>query len=66
MLRLGLCCAFLEQPIKFRTTTASSIGKLTRRQALSKLSELCQNNGVCAAVENRGAGRSKNVAPEER
>jgi UV DNA damage endonuclease len=46
MLRLGLCCTFLEQPIKFRTTTASSIEKSTRRQALSKLSTLCQSNGV--------------------
>jgi UV DNA damage endonuclease len=44
MFRLGLCCAFLEQPIKFRTTTASSIEKLPRKQALSKLSELCQSN----------------------
>jgi UV DNA damage endonuclease len=46
MLRLGLCCVFLEQPIKFRTATASSIKRLTRRQALSRLSELCQANGV--------------------
>lgn len=43
-LRLGLCCLFKEQPIRFRTTTASGIGKLPRSQALSKLSELCQGN----------------------
>ncbi len=28
-LRLGLCCMFRDQPIKFVTTTATAIGKLT-------------------------------------
>ena len=43
-LRLGLCCAFREQQIKFSTTTATSIGKLSRQEGLAKLSRLCLAN----------------------
>ena len=28
MIRLGLCCIFRDQPIKFVTTTATAIGKM--------------------------------------
>lgn len=44
MIRLGLCCAFRDAPIKFSTTTATSISKLKRRDALLKLSKLCLAN----------------------
>ena len=44
MLRLGLCCKFLEEPIKFRTTTAKSMGRLIRSEQLQKLSRLCLAN----------------------
>ncbi len=44
MIRLGLCCMFREQPIKFVTTTATSLGKLKRSDALKKLSRLCLAN----------------------
>lgn len=44
MLRLGLCCAFRDQPVKFATTTATSLGKLRRPDALKKLSRLCLAN----------------------
>ena len=30
-LRLGLCCQFVDEPIRFRTTTAAACLKLTRR-----------------------------------
>lgn len=43
-LRLGLCCIFLEQPIKFRNTTVTAIGKMDRAAALAKLSALCMTN----------------------
>ena len=43
-LRLGLCCKFRDQPIKFVTTTATAIGKMDRRDALAKLSRLCLEN----------------------
>ena len=44
MIRLGLCCMFLGQPIKFVTTTATAIGKMKRPDALAKLSRLCKEN----------------------
>ena len=44
MTRLGLCCLFRDQPIKFVTTTATAIGKMKRPDALKKLSRLCLEN----------------------
>ena len=44
MIRLGLCCLFRDQPIKFVTTTATAIGKMKRPDALAKLSRLCLEN----------------------
>ncbi|MDD3147517.1 MAG: UV DNA damage repair endonuclease UvsE [Candidatus Riflebacteria bacterium] len=43
-LRFGLCCLFIEQPIKFRTTTATSLLKKSHEERLQKLSELCLEN----------------------
>lgn len=44
MIRFGLCCMFKQAPIKFRTTTATALMKLSRSQALGKLAELCLFN----------------------
>ncbi|MDA3926712.1 MAG: UV DNA damage repair endonuclease UvsE [Kiritimatiellae bacterium] len=44
MIRLGLCCLFKEEPIKFRTTTAKYSGRLTTAERDKKLSELCLHN----------------------
>lgn len=43
-MRLGLCCQFAEQPIKFRTTTVAACARLSRAAGLQKLSELCLQN----------------------
>ncbi len=43
-IRLGLCCMFRDQPIKFVTTTATAIGKMKRPDAVAKLSRLCLAN----------------------
>ena len=43
-LRLGLCCAFRDQPIKFSTTTATAISRLPRDDGLAKLSRLTSAN----------------------
>ncbi|MCC7423427.1 MAG: UV DNA damage repair endonuclease UvsE [Planctomycetaceae bacterium] len=45
-LRLGLCCQFSEQPIAFRTTTATSLLRLSREDRLRKLSNLCLANAA--------------------
>jgi UV DNA damage endonuclease len=44
MIRLGLCCLFRDQPIKFAGTTATAIGKMPRADALNKLSRLALAN----------------------
>ncbi len=43
-LRLGLCCQFIEHPVKFRTTTAASVGRLDAQERLTRLSQLCFEN----------------------
>lgn len=50
--RLGLCCTFCDEPIRFRTTTVTAVKRLERSAALAKLAELCQANAeaLLAAV----------------
>jgi UV DNA damage endonuclease len=43
-LRLGLCCLFAQEPIRFRTTTATAMLRLEKRARLARLSELCLVN----------------------
>ena len=43
-LRLGLCCLFAEEPIRFRTTTATAMLRLSREDRLARLAELCRIN----------------------
>lgn len=50
MIRLGLCCMFRDQPIKFVTTTATAINKMKRPDALAKLSRLCLENADALLV----------------
>ena len=44
MIRLGLCCTFRDEPIKFANTTATAIGRMDRQEALAKLARLCAAN----------------------
>src|SRR5512139_2814396 len=44
-LRLGLCCQFVNQPIRFRTTTAAALVRLPRKAQLVRLAGLCLENG---------------------
>jgi UV DNA damage endonuclease len=46
MLRLGLCCVFQQHPVKFRTTTALAVSRLSREEALAKLARLCDTNAA--------------------
>jgi UV DNA damage endonuclease len=52
-LRLGLCCQFVEQPIKFGTTTATSLLRLKPRDRRRKLSRLCLANAESLAAALR-------------
>ena len=46
MIRLGLCCIFRDAPIKFRTTTATAIRRLSRAEGWKKLAALCAANAA--------------------
>ncbi len=43
-LRLGLCCQFAKEPIKFRTTTVTAMLRLDKKARLARLAELCRAN----------------------
>lgn len=43
-IRLGLCCQFAEQPIRFRTTTATNLMRLKPAERRRKLSHICLGN----------------------
>lgn len=45
-MRLGLCCIFHSEPIKFRTTTAAHITRLPSKKRAQKLAELCMHNAL--------------------
>ena len=66
MIRLGLCCIFRDEPIKFRTTTATAIKRLPRRDGRKKLAGLCAENAVAlmSALQFCAAnGRSTVIEP---
>lgn len=44
MLRLGLCCVFNTQPIKFKKTTIKCISTMSRDEGLHKISKLIDQN----------------------
>jgi len=44
MIRLGLCCIFHKEPIKFRRTTAKYLQAFSRNQQLKYLAEICRHN----------------------
>ncbi len=52
-MRLGLCCLFVEEAIRFRTTTATAQAKLSRKNRTTKLRELAAHNAASlyAAIE---------------
>ncbi len=44
MIRLGLCCIFKNEPIKFRIVTAKRLAAFEREEQLKMLGELCLHN----------------------
>lgn len=44
MMRLGLCCKFAEEPIKFYTTTARYVSGRSPSERTAKISKLCLQN----------------------
>jgi UV DNA damage endonuclease len=52
-MRLGLCCAFHVEPIRFRTTTATALARLPRAARVTRLREIASHNAAAlrAAIE---------------
>jgi UV DNA damage endonuclease len=44
MIRLGLCCLFVDQPIRFRTLTAKALEPYPRPEQLERISTVCRSN----------------------
>lgn len=44
MIRLGLCCIFTEEPIRFRAITVQTLRKLPRPEQLGRVSDICLKN----------------------
>lgn len=44
LLRPGLCCQFVREPIKFRTTTATALLRLNKKRRLERIAALCRHN----------------------
>jgi len=44
MIRFGLCCIFLKEPIKFRRATAKYMLKLDRQAQLKHIAAICRHN----------------------
>lgn len=53
LLRLGLCCKFIEEPIKFRSATAAHLLKFDRAEQLVRIGEIAAHNAatLLAALE---------------
>ncbi|MBP7274689.1 MAG: UV DNA damage repair endonuclease UvsE, partial [Kiritimatiellae bacterium] len=43
-IRLGLCCQFRDEPIRFRAATATALLRWPRKERLRRLAELCAAN----------------------
>ena len=61
MIRFGLCCLFINEPVRFRTFTATSILKMEKRERIRKTSAICLENCenlqlALRAVDRMGIG----------
>ena len=43
-MRFGLCCIFMNEPIRFRTTTARTLTPLSRSEQRERISAICLDN----------------------
>jgi UV DNA damage endonuclease len=66
--RLGLCCIFRDEPIRFRTTTAKYLLRFDRREQLRKISGLCLQNSqslleALRFLQHKGIGAFRISSP---
>jgi UV DNA damage endonuclease len=68
MIRLGLCCIFREEPIRFRAITVQTLRKLPRAAQLARVSEICLENSksllaALAFAHKNGIGAFRVLSP---
>lgn len=67
-MRFGLCCIFINEPVRFRTTTAKALSGLPRDGQLARVSEICRENSrnlllAVHAVHRLGIGAFRILTP---
>jgi len=67
-IRLGLCCIFRNEPIRFRAVTASYLLRFSRMDQLRKLSGVCLQNSqslltALAFLKKNGIGAFRILSP---
>jgi UV DNA damage endonuclease len=67
-IRLGLCCIFRKEPIRFRAATARYLLQFSRMEQLRRLSDLCLQNSqsllsALAFLEKNGIGAFRILSP---
>ena len=68
MIRFGLCCIFVEEPINFRTVTAKTLSTLSPKLRLNRVSQVCLHNArslldALRAVDRLGIGAFRILSP---
>ena len=68
MIRFGLCCLFIDEPIKFRTITATTLSALPRKRRLERVSQICLHNAeslldAVHTVDRLGIGAFRILSP---
>ena len=67
-IRLGLCCIFRNEPIRFRSTTAKYLGRFNRAEQLARLSAVCLHNSenllsALHFIKNHNIGAFRILSP---
>jgi UV DNA damage endonuclease len=57
MIRFGLCCLFLEEPVRFRHATATHVLRMPDADRVAFLAEICEANAANLLVAVRTAAR---------
>lgn len=67
-MRFGLCCIFMNEPIRFRTTTARALISLSRAEQQERISAICLDNAknlyrAVETVARMGIGAFRVTSP---